>query len=290
MALLLCLSACNIRRPNMVLSNKKMADVLFDYHLATSMMKNRNVATDDEKQAYMDYVFRKHGITEEQFDSSLAWFAKNPNDLMSAYDIVYGRIDAVKKDLTERVAERDYVATARMRGDTVDIWPERKSIRLTGRPFENLITFNISTDEFYQNTDSIEWSMDYHFLNGLPDSSRAAVMMLQLWYDKDSVISTHRTVMEDGPQIMALQSNALGAFKSVQGFIYYPKQDSTKSLLVNNISMMRLHLKHPLPLQQDTIVSRRAVTRGNRAADAETNPEEAAETESEATEEETSAE
>lgn len=242
--LLLCLSACNVRRPGMVLSNGKMADVLYDYHMTKSMIKEIGVSTDDNKQAYMDYVYQKHNITEEAFDSSLAWYSRNPDAMMSVYDLIFQRMDKENTDIKDRIAERDNLINASISGDSVNLWTERQVVRMSGRPFENLLTFKLTADNFYENDDTLRWSMSYHFMNGAPDASRPTVMMLQIWYDRDSMISEQRTVLQDGVQTMILQKDDLGMIRAVQGFVYYPRQaDSTRFLLLDDISLIRRHPK-----------------------------------------------
>ena len=253
---LLCLSACNVRRPEMVISNNKMADVLYDYHMTKAMIKNRTVPSDDEKQAYMDFVFKKHGITEEVFDSSLSWYSHNPDQMTSVYDQVFARMNRESEGIKLRISARDNLSVVSKPGDTVDVWTERRMIRVSNKAFENLLTFKIDADQYYEATDTIRWSMNYHFMNGEPTSERAPIMMMQIWYDRDSVISEQRIVRQDGRQIITLQNDTLGDLKSVQGFIYYPKQDdSTKFLLLDDILLMRLHSEKKRTEVADTLGS-----------------------------------
>lgn len=253
---LLCLSACNVRRPEMVISNNKMADVLYDYHMTKAMIKNRTVPSDDEKQAYMDFVFKKHGITEEVFDSSLSWYSHNPDQMTSVYDQVFARMNRESEGIKQRISARDNLSVVSKPGDTVDVWTERRMIRVSNKAFENLLTFKIDADQYYEATDTMRWSMNYHFMNGGPTSERAPIMMMQIWYDRDSVISEQRIVRQDGRQTITLQNDTLGDLKSVQGFIYYPKQeDSTKFLLLDDISLMRLHSEKKRTEVVDTLGS-----------------------------------
>ena len=258
--LLLCLSACNVRRPGMVLSNSQMADVLYDYHMAKSMIRENGVGNDEMKQAYMEYVYQKHNITEEVFDSSLAWYSRNPDAMMSVYDQIFKRMDKVNTDIKDRIAERDNQMSASISGDSVNLWTEPPMQRMSGRPFENLLSFKLTADNYYEYDDTLHWSMNYHFMNGAPDASRPTVMMLQIWYDRDSMISTQRTVLQDGMQTLTLQNDSLGVIKTVQGFVYYPRQeDSTRFLLLDNISLIR---RHPARTEaEDSIRDTRPLTR-----------------------------
>jgi len=257
--LLLCLSACNVRRPEMVLSNRKMAEVLYDYHMARSVIKNKGAANDSIRQSYMNYVFEKHHVTEEVFDSSLSWFSHNPEAMMNVYDRVFTKMNAENENVKSRIAERDNKITASLNADTLDIWPERKLLRLSSRPFEKLITFTLDNANYYKEKDTLRWSIDYHFMNGEPDSAKAVVMMMQVWYDKDSMVSEIRNILKDGLQEITLQNDTFGKIKSVQGFLYYPKQqDTTKFVLLDKISLLRIHAERQRS-SIDTISSTRGI-------------------------------
>jgi len=256
--LLLCLSACNVRRPEMVLTNSEMADVLYDYHMSKSMSKEVGAYTDNEKQAYLDFVYQKHGITQEIFDSSLSWFSRNPEDMMKVYDLVFSRMEKENDYVKRRISERDNLVTVSKDGDTVNLWTDRKMLRMSHRPFENLLTFKLTADDYYRKNDTLRWNINYHFINGAPEADDAAVMVMQVWYDRDSIVAEQRIVREDGEQTITLQSDKLGALKTVQGFVYYPKQaDSTKFLLLDNISLLRLHAMEKPKEVADTLGSKK---------------------------------
>lgn len=258
---MLCLAACNIRRPSMVLSNDKMAEVLYDYHVAQAMIRDRSISSDDEKQAYMDFVFQKHGVAEEAFDSSLAWFSQHPKEMSVVYDQLFARMNRSNDELKQRIAERDNRITEAMQGDSVDLWPNRKVMRLSSKTFERLITFDITADQYYQDKDTFRWRADFHFINGRPAEQQGVVMAMQAWYDKDSLISALQWVNDDGTQLLTLQNDTLGKIKHVQGFIYYPRQDdSTKWVLLNHISLLRLHgEQETIEAAPDTLTSSRAL-------------------------------
>ena len=64
-----------------VMSQGKLEDVLYDYHLADAMAHTTNVAP-DEYDAYLDAVLEKHGITRAEFDSSMVYYMKYADKML----------------------------------------------------------------------------------------------------------------------------------------------------------------------------------------------------------------
>jgi len=239
---MLLTTACGVKRPRTVLSNQQMSEVLYDYHLTKTLISNRNVREDEEKQAYMDAVFRKHGITEADFDSSLVWFSHNPEELVKVYDLVSSKMIRTNAILVREMEENDSPVQTAQDGDSVDVWPYRRLIRMTDKSLENLLTFSIPADNFYQHSDTLKWTMDIHFLSGKPRRNEAPVVTLQVWYAKDSMIYTRKTITSNGRQNFALSNDTLGKIRSVQGSVYIPRQSKNNKLvmLVDSLSLMRL--------------------------------------------------
>ena len=69
--LALAIVGCKVKRPDDVISESKMENLLYDYHLAKSMGDNLPYSENYKKALYLDAVFKKYGTTEAVFDSSL---------------------------------------------------------------------------------------------------------------------------------------------------------------------------------------------------------------------------
>ena len=67
-------------RPDGVLSNRGMRDLLYDLHRMDGALQTAgyNYGHNEEVAAYYQSVLDKHGVTQAQFDSSLVWFTDNP--------------------------------------------------------------------------------------------------------------------------------------------------------------------------------------------------------------------
>ena len=108
LCILLAVVGC---RPRGVLSNSEMRDVLYDLHRADGAIQvaGYNYSHDQEVAGYYKNVLDKHGITQEQFDSSLVWFTDNPQIFNKIYPKVIERLEAdfeVQKQIREAIRQK----------------------------------------------------------------------------------------------------------------------------------------------------------------------------------------
>ena len=84
------LTACSGKKPGIppaVISPEKMVDILTDVHIAQAAVSTHNPG-DTLRYTVSDYmpaIFKNHGTTQQQFDSSLKYYSSNPALLDSIY-------------------------------------------------------------------------------------------------------------------------------------------------------------------------------------------------------------
>lgn len=111
--LLCCLAAAAVcacaRRPEGVLTNRQMVDVLYDLHTAEGVLQisGYNYAHDAEVKAYYGVILAKHGITQAQFDSSLVWYIDHPQYFQRVYPKVMKRLQERHDVETAMLSARD---------------------------------------------------------------------------------------------------------------------------------------------------------------------------------------
>lgn len=93
-------------RPDDVLSNREMRDLLYDLHRMDGALQTAgyNYGHNEEVAAYYQSVLDKHGVTQAQFDSSLVWFTDNPQIFNKIYPNVVARLQA---DMDYEIVLRD---------------------------------------------------------------------------------------------------------------------------------------------------------------------------------------
>lgn len=237
-----CLTACQVKRPKVVLPDAKMENVLYDYHIAKAMGEEVAYSENYKRVLFIESVFKKHGITQADFDTTMAWYARNPEALAKVYEKVNVRLKAERDGINHLIALRDNKPDESLPGDSIDVWVWQSIYRLTGMPLDNLITFTLPSDSNFHDRDTLRWSVRFRFHSGMPDSIHAPLMAMQVQYEKrDSVIGISERVTSAGIKTLSLNADTLGAIKEVRGFIYYPMQPSLRPLLTDSISLMRYH-------------------------------------------------
>ena len=131
--LVVCLFACEKASVG-VLSRDKMKEVLFDYHLTQGMIDQMNSEQREESQRYIDAIFRKHGITEAEFDSSMVWYNRNGVLLKEIYEEIGKDYEELDHELKMQNGNTSILSSVTLGGDTTNIWTGnplmRKSVTL----------------------------------------------------------------------------------------------------------------------------------------------------------------
>ncbi|QTN37837.1 DUF4296 domain-containing protein [Cryomorphaceae bacterium] len=88
---LILLGCAKEERPADVLGKAKMVDVMVDVHLAEGIEKTTILTLDStiiSGQAVYDFLYEKHGITEEEYTRSFEWYSEH----LKEFDEVYARV------------------------------------------------------------------------------------------------------------------------------------------------------------------------------------------------------
>jgi hypothetical protein len=142
LGLILLLSACG-GRPNDVLNQSDMTEVLVDMHKADAMLSegDRNYSLYSNKAPYYKYVLKKHGITQAGFDSSLVWYTKNPQKFNMVYNNVITELTAFQKEIKNgKYHPVDTLAASMAK---TNIWNKRTSYILTKDSTRTHLNFQI---------------------------------------------------------------------------------------------------------------------------------------------------
>ena len=234
--------ACKVERPRYVLSDGVMEKVLYDYHIAKAMGENLDYNEQYKRTLYLNAVFKKHNITQAQFDTTMAWYARHPEVVNEVYDIVRERLMASRENYNHLVSLRDGKPTRSKAGDSIDVWIWDRIHMLSGMPLDNKLMFTLPSDDNYQASDTIKWTVGFNFLSEqLVDTTKRPIMAMQVAYAKDTIISALCRIDSSQVAQLVLQADTLGDIKELRGFIYYPTNQPKQTLLIDSVSLMRYH-------------------------------------------------
>ncbi|MEE1236085.1 MAG: DUF4296 domain-containing protein, partial [Bacteroidaceae bacterium] len=98
-----------------------MVKILVDYHLAQGMAEGNDNEI-ESRYLYVQAVFRKHRITEEQFDKSMVYYCEHAEDLSKIYIQVNKRIEASAAMMGMDTKTQLKYHEMSNEGDTANIW------------------------------------------------------------------------------------------------------------------------------------------------------------------------
>ena len=191
-ALLLTLVGCKPSLPDGVLSERKMERVLYDFHLAQGMTDYapRQEGVDYESMRYELHqaVFRKHGITQEDFDRSMSYYLSDMDKMYAIYKRLTERLEREAEALGVAAGPRDIYAQLTAQGDTANVWADRPIFAVRNRRLTNFQMWSLDCDSTWLPGDDVMWRFSVQDIKqGYNSSSIYADIVVV--YDNDSVRS-----------------------------------------------------------------------------------------------------
>lgn len=177
-------------RPKDILSEDKMLDVMTDLQIAEAY--DRSGESPREFQGYGKEklglgVLQQHGVTEEEMDSTLAWYGRN----MDEYAKLYKKID-------ERLAKRQQ-KYAKAAGESesldggLDLWPYGRHLVIDEHSFTDGIVINIPAEDLVPG-EKLIWKMRVQ-------GATSRHMTLGVDYSDGSASIVRNTAYSSGPWI-----------------------------------------------------------------------------------------
>ena len=261
---LLTLLSCG-RTPRGVMSVNEMADLIADLQLADAYIDSHSslYESDSDMLVLKQSIFKKHGITQEDYDSSLVWYAHNMEDYGKAYDKAIGKLKARYDKLDKGGPDRPEEMMggpagfpthntapdpARAPGsqhkkrlsidinsDSADLWQGQRSYTLMQGARRGFITFEIMPDANKQPGD--RYQLAYKLLRG----GNEFKVSLNLDYTDGGTSQMTRGTNSDGWVSIDIQSDTARHVRRIYGYVSYDiKRGHTA--YVDSLSLMRTRM------------------------------------------------
>ena len=245
MLLLLGLAGCGKEIPSDIIQPSEMESLLYDYHLATTMGNDLPYGETYKKEAYLDYVFDKHHVTEAEFDSSMVWYTRHTYHLVTIYENVQKRFEEDEKHLRMQMSKVSGQVAVSLSGDSVDVWQDQPICWLSSGTWTNKLVFDLKADTSFKPKDALVFEAGFLFMPQHNPSAKA-VIGLNFYFENDSVMGKTQVVTASGPQRLYFKPDSAFQFKNVSGFVYYTddQKHPEASLLLHDIRLMRYHDKN----------------------------------------------
>ena len=244
----LFLVSCEVGMPDYVIPPGKMERFLYDYHLVQSM-SSEFTSLDYKEKLFYDYVYKKHNVTKESFDSSLIWYNRYPKYLKRIYENLEVKLEAEVALLNDARASFDdgvLLEAAFLATDTAQLWTSSKMRILASTHVDSKLafSFDVPKDTTFVKGDSLAFSFGSYFINdGNSDVRQSAYASIRIDYDNDTYYHKGLDIAESGEYVLAAPRDFDRNIKSMSGFVYYVDDDKDvkAKMLLSEISVTRIH-------------------------------------------------
>ena len=248
--LLAGLLSCEVKMPEYVIHPDKMEAFLYDYHMIQSMSGEYSVA-DYKEKLFFGYAYEKHGITKENFDSSMMWYNRYPKHLKRIYERLEARLEdevAGMNDIRGVFNEGVSLEFAYLDTDTAELWTSSKVKMLTSTPLCNRLAFSFTTpdDTAFMPGDSLQFSFSaLFFKDSLNVKEQHAYAAVLLEYADNTADSKGVIMKSTGDYMLSLKRNTDSRLKAMSGYVYYNDSSivhGNAGVVLSDISVKRIHV------------------------------------------------
>lgn len=255
---LVCVASCKPSVPGEYLSEKEMENVLYDFHIAEAMANDNSRQDGDAAMiTYREAVFKKHGITAAEFDSSMVYYMRHTKLLHDIYVKLGDRLTAEAQAMGADVSDLNSLGDIAS-SDTSNIWKGPSAMVLsTYKPY-NYYSFEVPVDTSFHKGDKLMLNFQAQFL--FQEGMRDGVAMLAVTFKNDSVAySNSRMSSSQSYSIQVEDRDSLG-IKSVKGYFLLNVGDfggaasytTMKLMFVHHIKLVKLRMK-PQPVGNQNV-------------------------------------
>ena len=237
------LTGCRLHRPDDVLPSKKMEQFLYDYHLAQAIGQELSKEEKYQSKAYIDWVYQKHGISEDDFNRSLVWYTRNPKELARIYKHLSNRADAEYKSVSRSLSQIEKKSFEIQSGDSVNLWYLASSAILNTSAYMNRLTYKINRDTTFHKGDTICLNLSGSFVSADTCVPYYSYISLSAYYG-DSVSTSDTILRSSGRVGLSLVLDTVKDFSSISGSVnYLDSTDNRSSIMVlSEMELMRYHI------------------------------------------------
>lgn len=227
MMALSCLAGCSTR-PDGVLDNEEAASLLADLHIADAYgaLEGNPAATmsvdasDSARKVLRQSVLAKHGVSEQQLDTTLGWYGHNLDKYEEMYEMVLTKIEEKQKSLREADAKASATPT---------LWPYGVTQRIPGARSgsASVTTFDIPVEKLTKGGRVI-WE-------GKAINLREPMeMFIAVEYTDGSTGYIQRTLTGEGRQTVTLQTDTGAKPKRAYGYL---RVSQRQTLFLDSVSL-----------------------------------------------------
>lgn len=205
--------SCKPGIPRKYLKSDKMADIMYDYHIAEGIQNVQATGDTVTMRAYLAYILKKHKVSQADFDSSLVYYTRHTKLLEGVYDKVAERLNnesaiygGSQLNFGEDISN----------SDTTNVWQLSPTMILSPYSAFNRKTFEVKADTSYHEGDKIMLDFDTKFI--YQDGVRDGSAVLAVTYSNDSVEVVSNSLMSSTHYHLQINNTGRLKIKNIKGF------------------------------------------------------------------------
>ena len=266
--------SCIPTTPSQYIQPDDMADLLVDFHLVRALAHNSNLPYDSipfYQALYMQDIFRKHGVTQEQFDSSMVYYYTRADRFEPICKRVASRLEERALILGATESEIGKYSSLNADGDTANIWPGRTRMVMTPTPPYNRWDFRLETDSTWRRGDSflMQFVSDYQYQEGPKEGCLYLACTYTADDGRDTTVARHLRFLGSNVSQLTIPAYDDGDMKEVRGYFYLgdgnDHNTAVRLLFLSNVQFIRFH-KHHEESQTNSLPQDSVAERGKGAA------------------------
>ncbi len=233
--------SCKPQVPGKYIQPDEFEDILYDYHLAEGMADNGETDNDNPYNSllYKQAVFKKYGITQAEFDSSLVYYMRHADRLHDIYENLAKRLSNEAMALGASANDISRYGDLASKRDTSNLWTGVSSSVLMPESPYNVMSFDIEADTTYHKGDKIIFSFNCDFI--FRDGIRNATAMLAVRFKNDSIASRYIRLSSNTNYSVSVEDNSNLGIKQIRGFVYMAKNSFEQREGTYNLNLMFVH-------------------------------------------------
>ena len=239
-------------RPENVMNQDDMVKFLTDLHKLEGSLTVKSYTSPDSTKVNLTYynaLFKKYGISQADFDSSLVWYVHNPKKFTKIYGRVVENLTQFDKDVNNRKFHP--IDSVALRNSEMDIWNGEKEYIVNKDSTKTLIEYRLDNQQ-------LQWA-DIYTLSFImrvsaPDSIVNNSIVMRINYADRASDSIVAKVYPDSllrKYKLKLVARYQDSIVSITGLML--KNNSRKVKMSAKIDSIKL-IRHFDQLAQDSIV------------------------------------
>lgn len=223
----------------MVLGEEDMAQLMADIHEAEGVMdQNYSIyRTDSTRMRLRQAVYAKHGVTQAEMDSSLAWYGYNIDKYTNVYDRVLEILDKRLKGVRAQGSELQRTGVGmEVEGDTAVVWRSYTPFFFSPRFERQIVSAELARDHYWRHGDRYE--LRYKTLG----ATNAVNAYMVARYGHDSIASRNSRGSSDGWHTMTLDTDTVREAQSVVMELRYAAPEGAPGVTaIDSVTITRIH-------------------------------------------------